>query len=245
MATRWWARCPDCATSGPPAAAWAAFRRAARSARCWRTGWSRAIRAPTSSAWTSRAMAASRATTASCATGEPGFVEAPTLRRSAADRFVAAEVAATRTAAGLLDTGVYARYEVSGPGAGRWLDHLLASRLPEVGRIRLAPMLNPAGRLMGDLTVTRLDPDRYWLVGSYYLQEWHLRWFREHLPASGVEIENLSESWLGFSLSGPRAREILAALTPGDVSARGLPFIGCASVAVAGIPAVVARLSLT
>jgi dimethylglycine dehydrogenase len=179
------------------------------------------------------------------ATGELGFVEPPTLRRSAADRFVAAEVAATRTAAGLLDTGVYARYEVSGPGAGRWLDHLLASRLPEVGRIRLAPMLNPAGRLMGDLTVTRLDPDRYWLVGSYYLQEWHLRWFREHLPASGVEIENLSESWLGFSLSGPRAREILAALTPGDVSARGLPFMGCATVAVAGLPAVVARLSLT
>ena len=179
------------------------------------------------------------------ATGEPDFVEPPTLRRSTADRFVAAEVAATRSAAGLLDTGVYARYEVRGPGAGKWLDHLLASRLPAVGRIRLAPMLNPAGRLMGDLTVTRLDQDRYWLVGSYYLQEWHLRWFRDHLPASGVDIENLSESWLGFSLSGPRSREILASLTPGDVADRGLPFMGCASIDVASIPAVVARLSLT
>ncbi len=147
------------------------------------------------------------------AADEPEFVEPPTLRRSAADRFVAAEVAATRAAAGLLDTGVYARYEVRGPGAGQWLDYLLASRLPAVGRIRLAPMLSPAGRLMGDLTVTRLDADRYWLVGSYYLQEWHLRWFRDHLPAAGVEIENLSESWLGFSLSGPRSREILASLT--------------------------------
>jgi dimethylglycine dehydrogenase len=179
------------------------------------------------------------------ATAEPGFVEPPTLRRSAAERFVAAEVAATRHAAGLLDTGVYARYEVRGAGAGRWLDHLLASQLPVVGRIRLAPMLNPAGRLMGDLTVTRLDDDRYWLVGSYYLQEWHLRWFREHLPATGVQLENLSESWLGFSLSGPRARDILTALTPADVSDRGLPFMGCAAIEVAGIAAVVARLSLT
>ena len=179
------------------------------------------------------------------ATGEPDFVEPPTLRRSAAERFVAAEVAATRSAAGLLDTGVYARYEVRGPGAGRWLDHLLASRLPQVGRIRLAPMLNPAGRLMGDLTVTRLDADRYWLVGSYYLQEWHLRWFRDHLPASGVEIENLSESWLGFSLSGPRSRAILASLTSSDVSDRGIPFMGCARVAVGPTSAVVARLSLT
>jgi len=179
------------------------------------------------------------------ATGEPDFVEPPTLRRSAADRFVAAEVAATRSAAGLLDTGVYARYEVRGPGAGKWLDYLLASRMPAVGRIRLAPMLNPAGRLMGDLTVTRLDDDRYWLVGSYYLQEWHLRWFRDHLPASGVEIENLSESWLGFSLSGPQSRAILASLTTSDVSDQGMPFMGCASIAVGPTSAVVARLSLT
>jgi len=179
------------------------------------------------------------------ATGEPDFVEPPTLRRSAADRFVAAEVAATRTAAGLLDTGVYARYEVRGPGAGKWLDYLLASRMPAVGRIRLAPMLNPAGRLMGDLTVTRLDLDRYWLVGSYYLQEWHLRWFHDHLPASGVDIENLSESWLGFSLSGPKSREILAALTHGDVSDRGLPFMACAGIDVGPTTAMVARISLT
>jgi dimethylglycine dehydrogenase len=179
------------------------------------------------------------------ATGEPDFVEPPTLRRSAADRFVAAEVAATRSAAGLLDTGVYGRYEVRGPGAEAWLDHLLASRLPGTGRMRLAPMLNPAGHLMGDLTVTKLGEHRYWLVGSYYLQEWHLRWFRDHLPASGVEIENLSESWLGFSLSGPRAREILAALTNADVSAAALPFMACASMDVGKTSAVVARLSLT
>jgi dimethylglycine dehydrogenase len=179
------------------------------------------------------------------ATGEPDFVDPPTARRPASDRFVAAEVAATRQAAGLLDTGVYARYEVTGPGAGAWIDHLVASRMPSVGRIRLAPMLAPSGRLMGDLTVTRLDTDRYWLVGSYYLQEWHLRWFRDHLPATGVRIDNLSESWLGFSLSGPRSREILGRMTKSDVSDRGIPFMGCASIDVAGIPAVVARLSLT
>ncbi|HEX7373851.1 MAG TPA: FAD-dependent oxidoreductase, partial [Steroidobacteraceae bacterium] len=179
------------------------------------------------------------------ATGEPDFVEPPTLRRTAADRFVATEVAATRSAAGLLDTGVYGRYEVRGPGAAAWLDHLLASRLPATGRMRLAPMLNLAGRLMGDLTVTKLAENRYWLVGSYYLQEWHLRWFRDHLPASGVEIENLSESWLGFSLSGPRSREILAALTREDVSAAALPFMACARMNVGRTDAVVARLSLT
>ena len=179
------------------------------------------------------------------APNEPEFIEMPALKRSDANRFVAAEVAATRTAAGLLDTGVYGRYEVSGSGAEAWLDYLLANRLPSVGRMRLAPMLSPAGRLMGDLTVTRLSPDRFWLVGSYYLQEWHQRWFNDHLPAKGVTIENLSASWLGFSLSGPKSREILARLTREDVSDAALPFLSCLSLNVGMTQAVVARLSLT
>jgi dimethylglycine dehydrogenase len=175
----------------------------------------------------------------------PGFKEAPSLRRSNAHDIVAAEVAATRAAAGLLDTNVYARYEVTGPKAEAWLDHLLANRLPPVGRIRLAPMLAPSGKLMGDLTVTRLAADRFWLVGSYYLQEWHQRWFCEHLPQAGVAIENLSESWLGFSLSGPRSRDILARLTRDDVADTALPFLGCRLMDVGFTQAIVARLSLT
>jgi len=179
------------------------------------------------------------------ATGRPDFVETPTLRRSNAHDIVAAEVLATRQAAGLLDTGVYARYEVTGTGAEAWLDQLLANTLPPIGRLRLAPMLAPSGKLMGDLTVTRLGPDRFWLVGSYYLQEWHLRWFNDHLPNHGVRIENLSESWLGFSLSGPRSRDILARLTRADVSDRALPFLGCGVMDVGLTQAIVARLSLT
>lgn len=175
----------------------------------------------------------------------PDFIEQPSLRRSNAHSIVAAEVAATRTAAGLLDTGVYGRYEVSGPKAAEWLDRLLANRLPPVGKLRLAPMLSPSGKLMGDLTVTRLAADRFWLVGSYYLQEWHLRWFRDHLPSSGVTLENLSESWLGFSLSGPRSREILARLTRADVSDASLPFLGFRPLDIGLTQAVVARLSLT
>jgi len=179
------------------------------------------------------------------APGEPEFADEPSLRRSNAHRFIAAEVAATRQAAGLLDTGVYGRYEVSGPGAERWLDRLLANRLPALGRMRLAPMLAPNGKLMGDLTVTRLGPERFWLVGSYYLQEWHLRWFHDHMPDTGVRIENLSESWLGFSLSGPRARDILAGLTRTDVSNAALPFMGACTMDVGLSRAVVARVSLT
>jgi dimethylglycine dehydrogenase len=179
------------------------------------------------------------------APGEPGYTEEPTLRRSSASRFIAAEVAATRSGAGLLDTGVYARYEVRGPGARAWLDRLVTSRLPAPGRMRLAPMLAPSGRLLGDLSVSCLAEDHYWIVGSYALQEWHLRWMRDHLPPSGVQLENLSESWLGVSLSGPNAREVLVRAGAVDCGGDALPFLGLGWRDVGCSRALVARVSLT
>ena len=171
------------------------------------------------------------------------FVEPPTLRRSSAHDLVGDEVRATRMAAGLFETGIYARYEVYGPGSEEWLDYLLANRVPSSGKIRLAPMLSPAGKLMGDLTVSRLTDDRFWLIGSYVLQEWHMRWFLQNLPKSGVRIDNLSTGWLGFSLAGPNAQAILARAS--TINDAALPFLSCKFMDVGSTQALVARISLT
>jgi dimethylglycine dehydrogenase len=176
---------------------------------------------------------------------DPDFVENEALGRSNAEPIVAGEVAAVRTAAGAYEIAQYARYEVSGPGTAAWLDRLLAGRLPPVGRIRLTPMLGTAGRLMGDLTATRLADHRFWLTGSYYLQDWHLRWFRGHLPASGVTLRNLTDEVMGFSVSGPASRTILAAVTDADVSAAAIPFLAVRELLVGTSRAVVGRISLT
>ena len=177
--------------------------------------------------------------------GAPAFVEHPTVRRSNAHSLVGEEVRATREAAGIFESAVYARYEVSGPRASAWLDWLLASKLPAIGRVRLAPMLAQSGKLMGDLTVSRLADDRYWLIGSYYLQAWHGRWFHDHLPTDGVTLSNLSDHWLGFALSGPASRTIVERVLDRDLSNQAFPFMACADLSFDGAPAVLARLSLT
>ena len=173
------------------------------------------------------------------------FEESDTLGRSDAEPFVAEEVEAVRTAAGAYEIAQYARYEVTGPNAERWLDHLLSSRIPAVGQIRLAPMLSEAGRLMGDLSVARLEEHRFWLTGSYYLQDWHMRWFRAHLPTTGVGIRNVTDDRMGFSVSGPASRRILEALTDEDVSNEAFPFFGVRHMDVGTTQAVVGRISLT
>jgi dimethylglycine dehydrogenase len=177
--------------------------------------------------------------------GQTNFIEKSTLRHSNAFDFVAKEVKSTREAAGMFESAVYARYEIYGPGAEKWLDHLVASKLPKVGRIKLAPMLNQHGRLLGDLTISRLAEDRFWIIGSYYLQEWHMRWFYENLPASRVTIKNLSDEWMGFALSGPNSRKIMLQLVSEDVSNKAFPFLSCREMKVGHANAMVARISLT
>ncbi len=176
---------------------------------------------------------------------QTGFIEKPTLRHSNAFEFVESEVRSTREAAGMFESAVYARYEVSGVGAEAWLNHLVASKLPKVGRIKLAPMLNQNGKLMGDLTISRLAEDRFWIIGSYYLQEWHMRWFHENLPASGVAIKNLSDDWMGFALSGPNSRKIISKLVSVAMSNQEFPFLSCREMEVVNTKATVGRISLT
>ena len=171
-----------------------------------------------------------------------GFEETPTLKRSNAFDIVAQECKAVREAVGLLDISGFSRFEVSGPAAEAWLDRIMASKLPAPGRARLAPMLSPDGRLKGDLTVFNWGDGTWWIMGSYYLREWHMRWFHDHMK-DGVELSDISDDTVGFSLSGPNSLAVLEKLTEGPIA--DLPFMGCGSFDIGLARAKIGRLSVT
>jgi len=171
-----------------------------------------------------------------------GFEETPTLKRSNAFDLVAEEVKATREAVGLLDISGFSRYEVSGPNAEAWLDRVMACALPKPGRAKLAPMLSDSGRLKGDLTIFNWGDGSWWIMGSYYLREWHMRWFHDHMDP-GVHLTDISDNAVGFSLSGPNSRKVLEKLTDGPIA--DLPFMGCGTFDIGMIRARVGRLSVT
>ena len=62
---------------------------------------------------------------------------------------------AVREGVGVTEIANFAKYEVTGPGAEAFLDRLLTNRMPQTGRIALTPMLNDAGKLIGDFTVAK------------------------------------------------------------------------------------------
>jgi dimethylglycine dehydrogenase len=171
----------------------------------------------------------------------PDFTETPTLKRSNAFDIVARECKAVREAVGLLDISGFSRFEVTGDGAKAWLDTIMASNLPKPGRAKLAPMLSPEGKLKGDLTVFNWGDGTWWIMGSYYLREWHMRWFHDHM-SDGVRVTDLSDTMVGFSLSGPNSRKVLEKLTDGPIG--DLAFMGCGTFDIGLIRAKVGRLSV-
>ncbi|MEL6450307.1 MAG: FAD-dependent oxidoreductase [Pseudomonadota bacterium] len=171
-----------------------------------------------------------------------GFAETPSLKRSNAHDIVAAECKAVREGVGLLDITGFSRFEVTGDNAEAWLNHIMASKLPKPGRARLAPMLGDNGRLKGDLTVFNWGDGTWWIMGSYYLRAWHMRWFDDHMM-DGVTVKDLGEEMAGFSLSGPKSKAVIKKLTDGPVG--DLPFMGCGTFDIGMLRCKVGRLSVS
>ncbi len=177
----------------------------------------------------------------------PGMTpaETPTYRRSEAFAIVRAECQAVRRAVGIYETTNYGKYEVVGRGARAWLDHVLASRLPRPGRLALAPMLNPAGRIVGDFSIACLAEDRFLIVGSGFAEEFHLRWFWQAEPPADVFVRSAASTLAGVSVAGPRSRELLQRLTRVDLSADAFRLFRVIETAVGLVPAILTRAGFT
>ncbi len=178
----------------------------------------------------------------------PGLapVEDVTFRRSNAFGPVADECRAVRERVGLTEISNFAKYSVSGPGSAEWLAGLFTNSLPPVGRVHLTPMLNPQGRIVGEFSVARTGEHDFMLFGSQAAEVHHSRWFLAHLPADGsVEFRALGLELVGLSIAGPRARDVLAAVTDGDVSNDAFRFMQFRRLDLGMIPATVGRMTYT
>ena len=150
----------------------------------------------------------------------------------------AAEHRAVRAGVALMDMSFMAKFLVQGPDAGAVLDHLSAGDVAgdvagEPGRVTYTQWLNGSGRLEADLTVTRLDAERYWVVASdtaHRRVETLIRraigfgTFAGSAGGARATVTDVTSGWAQLNLQGPRSRELLARLTSADLSDDGFPF---------------------
>src|SRR5271156_6244442 len=159
---------------------------------------------------------------------------------------VKAECRGVREADGVTEIANFAKYEICGPGAAAFLARLMTNKMPRAGRLVLTPMLNPAGKLIGDFTIACADPERFMMWGSSQAQIYHMRWFESQLPKDGsVRLRRFDLDLVGLSIAGPRSRELLAQLTDEDVSGAALKFMDHRAMDIANVPAMLNRVSYT
>ena len=170
------------------------------------------------------------------------FEEKLTLKRSNTHEIVAEECKSIREGVALLDITGFSRFEVKGENAEAWLDKIFATKLPKPGRARLAVMLSSSGKLKGDLTLLNWGDGIFWIMGSYYLRAWHMRWFNDQMQ-DGVSVRDLGDDICGFALIGPNSQFVLQKVAEGDVSK--MRFMDCKRLDVGLIQSRVARMSVT
>ncbi len=151
---------------------------------------------------------------------------------------IAVEHRATREAAGLFDFTSFSKIEVEGPGALRLLQWLTDNQMDKpVGSVTYTQMLNPRGGIEADLTVTRLGPERFFIITGSAFGAHDLDWVRRHAPSDGtVSVRDLTTELACIGLWGPRAREILQQVTADNVSPAAFPYMTWREVAVNGVP---------
>jgi 4-methylaminobutanoate oxidase (formaldehyde-forming) len=131
-----------------------------------------------------------------------------------------------REQAGVFDQSSFAKYELEGRDAARVLSWICANDVDRPpGTLVYTQMLNSRGGIECDLTVARLALDHFYIVTGTGFRTHDAAWITDHIaPNADARLRDVTEDYGTLSLMGPRARQILSALTEADVSNEGFPF---------------------
>ncbi|MAU84861.1 MAG: sarcosine dehydrogenase [Gordonia sp.] len=153
-----------------------------------------------------------------------------------------AEAAHTRSHVAVYDMTPLTRFELSGPGARALLQQLTTNNMDKsVGSVTYTLMLDDKGGVRSDLTVARLT-DNLFQVGANGPLDFD--WITRHLPADGsVTLRDITAATCCLGLWGPLARDVLAPLTPADLTNDGLRYFRAMTTTVGAVPVTLMRVS--
>ncbi|MEM1401887.1 MAG: FAD-dependent oxidoreductase [Pseudomonadota bacterium] len=137
----------------------------------------------------------------------------------------AAEHHACRNDVIAMDMSFMGKFLVQGRDAGAFLNYLSANEVDgECNQITYTQWLNDDGMLEADLTVVKLDWDRFMVVTSDVAHRHTEAWMRRHVGDRHVFITDVTSSYGQLNIQGPKSRDLLQALTSVDLSNDAFPF---------------------
>ena len=139
---------------------------------------------------------------------------------------LAAEHRAAREGVILMDMSFMSKFLVQGRDAGRVLEYISANRVDGPREwITYTQWLSKAGTLEGDLTVAKLDDEKYWVVASDTVHRHALTWLQRNTPDDAhCFTSDMTSAYGQLNIQGPRSRELLQALTSADLGNAAFPY---------------------
>ncbi|MFZ1105251.1 MAG: FAD-dependent oxidoreductase [Hyphomicrobiaceae bacterium] len=137
-----------------------------------------------------------------------------------------AEHRAAREGVILMDMSFMSKLLVQGRDAGRVLNYISANNVDgEPGTITYTQWLNEQGLVEADLTVTKLDAERFLVVVTDTMHRHAETWARRHIPEDAhAFVTDVTSGYCQLNVQGPKSRELMQAVTSADLSNAVFPF---------------------
>jgi 4-methylaminobutanoate oxidase (formaldehyde-forming) len=136
-----------------------------------------------------------------------------------------AEHRATREGVILMDMSFMSKFRVEGRDAGRLLNFISANDVDGApGVITYTQWLNEGGKIEADLTVTKLDDERYWVVATDTAHRHVETLMRRHMDEAHAFVTDVTSGFAQINIQGPRSRELVQSVTTADLSNEAFPF---------------------
>jgi 4-methylaminobutanoate oxidase (formaldehyde-forming) len=136
-----------------------------------------------------------------------------------------AEHKATREGVILMDMSFMSKFRVEGRDAGRLLNFISANDVDGApGVITYTQWLNEGGKIEADLTVTKLDDERYWVVATDTAHRHVETLMRRHMSEAHAFVTDVTSGYAQINIQGPRSRELVQSVTTADLSNEAFPF---------------------
>ncbi len=158
---------------------------------------------------------------------------------------VGREHRATRERVALFDQTSFAKFMMVGREAEAALSWIAANDIARApGALIYTQMLNARGGIECDLTVARLAEDTFYIVTGTGFATHDFDWIRRNIPAGlDAQLTDVTTQYAVLALMGPRARDVLGAVTRDDVSNAAFPFAHCRRITAAGADVIALRIT--
>lgn len=156
---------------------------------------------------------------------------------------VGEEHRAARERVAIWDMTSFGKIDVRGPSTGSGGALSLLQKLCDndvnkpVGSLIYTQFLNGRGGIESDVTVARLGDDHFRVITGSNFVAGDLGWIQMHVVADGsppVQVRDVTDEWATIGLWGPRARDVLGAVTEADVSNSGFPYMTGRAIRIKG-----------